>query len=230
MTKPGGPDLAPGLYEALVTKALARKLGRLDTNQFQSEVKALDGEDARDLLVNHVGEVLSRALRILPKDADGLAFQLSLCNTVVDLLQQEVPLTFDGADEQIEVRGQILEAVLETAAAALGSVEVPRPKIPLSTSALLVNDRREPSLASELATEITSADSIDLLCAFIRWNGLRVLLDPLKAFLEKGRTLRVITTTYMGATERRAIDALAGMGAQVKVSYEARNTRLHAKA
>jgi hypothetical protein len=48
----------------------------------------------------------------------------------------------------------------------------PRPEIPLSASDLLVNARGEPALAHALANEIPSADSIDLLCAFVRWHGL----------------------------------------------------------
>jgi hypothetical protein len=42
--------------------------------------------------------------------------------------------------------------------------------------------------------------------------------------------LRVITTTYVGVTDRRALDALAAPGAQIRVCYETRTTRLHAKA
>ncbi len=42
---------------------------------------------------------------------------------------------------------------------------------------------------------------------------------------------RVLTTTYVGATERRAIDELVTrFGADVRISYETQSTRLHAKA
>ena len=78
--------------------------------------------------------------------------------------------------------------------------------------------------------EIHSADRIDLLCAFVRWNGLRIIRPALEAHRDAGRPLRVITTVYTGSTERRALDWLASIGADVKVSYDTRTTRLHAKA
>ena len=104
------------------------------------------------------------------------------------------------------------------------------PLVPLSASDLLVNARGEPALAHALAREIPSADSIDLLCAFVRWHGLRLLEKQLKEHCEKGRRLRVITTVFTGSTERKALDWLTGLGAEVKVSYDTQSTRLHAKA
>src|SRR4030095_2658069 len=93
-----------------------------------------------------------------------------------------------------------------------------------------VNARGEPALAHALANEIPSADSIDLLCAFVRWHGLRILEGPLTAHCRAGKPLRVITTVYTGSTERKALDWLVKLGAQVKVSYDTQSTRLHAKA
>ncbi|WP_205162253.1 DUF3427 domain-containing protein [Arthrobacter roseus] len=76
-----------------------------------------------------------------------------------------------------------------------------------------------------------SANRVDLLCAFVRWTGLRLLQPALDQLHDRGVHLRVITTTYMGATERRAIDELVTRyHADVKISYESQATRLHAKA
>src|SRR5262249_12660136 len=69
-----------------------------------------------------------------------------------------------------------------------------------------------------------------LLVSFVRWTGVRTLLDDLEQVVERGGLVRVITTTYMGATEPRALDALAALGAQIRVDYDADQARLHAKA
>lgn len=106
-----------------------------------------------------------------------------------------------------------------------------RPSTPLSETALITNSPDDPSLGAELRAELATADRIDLLCAFVKWHGLRVLEQPLRAAAARGVPIRVITTTYIGATERRALDRLVReFNAEVKVNYELRSTRLHAKA
>ena len=65
---------------------------------------------------------------------------------------------------------------------------IPAPLVPLSAADLLVNARGEPALAHALAGEIPSADRIDLLCAFVRWHGLRVLPRPFGSALPYGQT------------------------------------------
>lgn len=95
----------------------------------------------------------------------------------------------------------------------------------------MTNARHEPTLAAELRTELASADQVDLLCAFVKWQGLRLLEDQLNEVRQRGVPLRVITTTYLGATDARALDALVNdFGAQVRINYELHRTRLHAKA
>jgi acyl-CoA dehydrogenase len=71
---------------------------------------------------------------------------------------------------------------------------------------------------------------VDLLCAFIRWAGLRVLEGALVDLKERGIPLRVITTTYIGATERRAVDELVRrFGADRDPHVRQRLAQLHTR-
>ena len=56
------------------------------------------------------------------------------------------------------------------------------------------------------------------------------MLAALRRHVEEGGRIRLLTTTYTNSTEARALDELAAIGAEVKVSYDTTTTRLHAKA
>jgi hypothetical protein len=136
-----------------------------------------------------------------------------------------------GAVDPITEPVRQLLTVRQQAGPGLATRFHDRPKTPLIDAALLTNAHGEPSLASELKAELDSADSVDLLCAFVMWRGVRLLDAALAKIALADIPFRVITTTYIGGTEREALDRLArDYGAQVKVQYDAARTRLHAKA
>ena len=63
------------------------------------------------------------------------------------------------------------------------------------------------------------------------WHGLRLIEGELATARDAGIPIRVVTTTYIGGTQREALDRLVrDFGAEVKVQYDAKRTRLHAKA
>ncbi|MGV3520295.1 DUF3427 domain-containing protein [Luteitalea sp.] len=231
MPAPERPALPPGLYERLITKALARDLDVLvsgGTTLVQRH--PIDAAEAAETLAQHVEALVERALAGLP-DEQRRTRQADLVNRVVALLAHDARArgAVDDADT-VMLPPEQLQAVWPITGDPARDRIPSRPDVPLSASDLLVNARGEPALAHALANEIPSADSIDLLCAFVRWHGLRILEDPLTAHCRAGRPLRVITTVYTGSTERKALDWLVKLGAQVKVSYDTRSTRLHAKA
>ena len=104
-----------------------------------------------------------------------------------------------------------------------------RPKTSISSSTLFTG-YSGPTLESELRREIRTADRIDFIVSFIRYSGLVLLYDDLVEFT-KNKKLRIITTSYMGASDYKAILKLSQLpNTEVKISYDTNRTRLHAKA
>lgn len=210
--------LAPGLYEQLVTRQmdpLVHAPGRVP------DLAAVEPDAAPDLLARHVHDAVRRALATLP-DVDA---QLALTNRILALLARDRPLDVDPSDA---VTRDVLLSLLDADQVGLGEGRLQRPGIPLRHSELIVNGPRDLRVGLEIVRELPSADRVDLLMSFVKWSGFVELRDALTAF--RGRALRVLTTTYMGATDVEALEELVALGATVRVSYDERSTRLHAKA
>ncbi|MDA3832475.1 MAG: NgoFVII family restriction endonuclease [Spirochaetales bacterium] len=111
-----------------------------------------------------------------------------------------------------------------------------RPDTPLSESALLTGSSRTPSLHSQLYKELATCDRADWLVSFVKYAGIRQLLPILQSFTRQpapdgGPRLRIATTTYMGATDVKAVKTLLELpNTEVRISYDTNRTRLHAKA
>ncbi len=218
--------LPPGLYERLVTRSLERKLLHFDPTGTRAVREGVEPAEAPGTLARHVERVLERALDGLPNE-ERLTKQTEFTNRLIALL---VEIDADSQDEHVVIPPGELRAIRDLTTGIGRQPDLVSPLVPLSASDLLVNARDEPSLAANLAAEIPSADSIDLLCAFVRWHGLRTIEDQLRAHCRANKTLRVITTVFTGSTERKALDWLVSLGAEVKISYDTESTRLHAKA
>lgn len=225
-----------GLYEQVINQLVANQLTELDAAAFDVGTEKLDVEEARKLLSNYIGLVTRRALKMVREqtesDEERILAQVKTCNEMIQALRSSL-----GPEEcellKLDERGEVLTYVYSKInhIRSFKQEKIVRPVTPLSQSSLFTGSHAEPNMLHELKLEIATADRIDFLVSFIKWSGLRILMEQLEAFTAGGGQLRVITTTYMEATDYKAILELAKLpNTEIKISYDTDRTRLHAKA
>lgn len=207
-------ELVDGIYESLRTIELDRRIADLAV---QARFGDVEDEYVDEFLLQHVGGVLRDHL----DQRTSKKAKLALVTKLMTILQPEFRATHAEAVEKLE---QVSRDPLAARALA-------RPEVPLSETALFTNSASGPQLHLELARELESANGVDLLCSFIKKSGLKHLEEALVEYRDSGRPFRVLTTTYMGATDAVALKRLVeDFGAEVRISYDTAITRLHAKA
>lgn len=220
--------LYPGLYEQLLTLALERNLSAVP--DARKAVIDLDPAEAASVLSHYVSEATQRALIRMSESKEDVSAQVDVVNRMLGLLAENA----DDPGMAVSEPARQLLALLrdQDPMLALGksAKDVSCPETSIAESSLFTGARHEPQMFSELKKEIASADRIDMLVSFIKWSGLRLLLEDLSAFTQRGGQLRIITTSYMGATDIRAVDELCKLpNTEIRVSYDTKRTRLHAK-
>lgn len=221
---PNQNRLPRGAYEALLSLQLQRQLA---VDEGEARLDELDEAEAAERLAGHLRELLLQTLSGLPAK-QRRDRQLALVNELIGWLAQRHGHA--DADQALSDPPRVLRLLSDRLLP--GEAPPALPDVPLLDHDLLTNARGEPSLGHALRTELATADRVDAVIAFIRWSGLRVLQPVIETLREGKRSvpIRMLTTTYIGATERRALDWLVAHGVQLKVSYELRTTRLHAKS
>ncbi|MCM0059238.1 MAG: DUF3427 domain-containing protein [Algoriphagus sp.] len=222
-----------GIYEELVTQLVAQNLGRLDKQLFYINTSVLDKEEAAAVLAKHLSQTIKTALNYV-KGENQLEQQIAIANKIILVLKEELNREEFGAD-LIAIEGEILKAVFTKVDAHFADFNLHLKEITpytrLTHSELFTGGNVGLSLESELKKEILSSNKIDLLVSFIKFKGIIILERELTAFTNRGGELRIITTTYMGASDYKAIQLLSKLkNTQVKISYNTGNERLHAKA
>lgn len=215
--------LRHGIYESIVTRALQMRLSGLPES-CEVALDALDAAESSLCLALHLSKLIASSLSLI-KGEDRRRRQAGLCNQLLEVLScHDTSLAVDS--ERIVEEVMCLLQVQDRSRRRLI-----RPGTPLSQAALFTGTSCDLTLESELKKEIQTADAIDVLCSFIKWSGLRLLLPSLQEAAADGKRLRFITTSYLGATDLKAVDALYALpGVELLVSYDTRRTRLHAKS
>jgi superfamily II DNA or RNA helicase/HKD family nuclease len=223
--------LPDGLYDLLLTEGVA---SRIDVSRADVlSVKSSAAELLADVITRQLSAILDE---VAGDDAEKPQRQLELVNALLVGLRQRL-----AADNLQGASAQVIDLVvppLRVLKAIQRDRQFPAsPAIGLAAPWLFTAGKGSPSLLQEIRCELASADKVDILVSFITVSGVRKLQDVLQqitAMGAQGQTatrLRILTTTYTGATEAKALDELARLpGCEVRVSLDGRRTRLHAKA
>ncbi|MGH4121263.1 DUF3427 domain-containing protein [Clostridium sp.] len=230
--------LKEGVYEQIIYEDLKNQLEKLDSDKYILQKEPIDVEEARTQLSSYVSSVVKKCLRFIREnnkqsDKEAMLSQIKACN---ELIQGLSKLAEDKNIENLKIdeEGEILTALYSKInnIRSVKEAKAIRPVTPLSQSSLFTGTVQEPNMMGEIKKEILCSDSVDMLVSFIKWSGLRCIIDELKEFTENDdHKLRVITTSYMGATDYKAIEELSKLkNTEIMVSYDTDRTRLHAKA
>lgn len=221
---------AEGFYDLVVTETGALNLATVPRDLVPLTEQIDAGE-----LAGRISDALHRVLSKLLEEVEGDDSERTLAQVaVVNTILADLRKRFHGTDIDVsdfQIPPTALKGVFR------GGHMRSTPETGLVVPWLFTAGKGSPSLLSELRKEIASCDAVDILVSFITLSGVRKLEDLLKSVTAVGadgrpRTkIRVLTTTYTGATDVGALDILASLpGCEVRISLDGRRTRLHAKA
>lgn len=221
-----------GIYEQLITELIAN---RIDRERFYVGERELNSSEASIWLSRFLSHILEYAIESVPASDDRLQQQITLSNQLLLWLKEQIQDNDFIEDNLLTSQGKILTALYElenpVSADLKNYINDIFPLTGLTQSELFCGSNAGLSLESELKREILSADKIYWLVSFIKWAGIRIFRKELEEFTSTGRELKIITTSYMGATDAKAVDYLASLpNTEVKLSYNTERERLHAKS
>lgn len=220
-----------GLYEQIINNQLSSELA--EVSEARKAVAPIDKAEASKVLAQYLSDVVQKGLDNVLDNGGDISAQIALTNQIVELIQnstREADFALLGVDQRAEQLLALLREADPRLAVGKTAADLSRPETSIAQSSLFTGAIHEPQMYTELKKEIVSADRIDMLVSFVKWSGLRLIMDELREFTQNGGELRIITTSYMGATDVKAIEELRQQpNTRIKVSYDTKRTRLHAK-
>ncbi|MEZ9538652.1 DUF3427 domain-containing protein [Shewanella sp. 10N.286.51.B8] len=221
-----------GIYEQLITQLVEHNL---DRDSFYVGERTLEAAEAATFLSRFLTRIIEIAMDSVPNSDTRVHQQINLANAIVQWLSTHIHDKELINENLIDSQGKILTALFDKsnpiAADLPKHVEAIMPITGLTQSELFCGSNVGASLETEIKREILSSDKIYWLVSFIKWAGIRIFKKELESFTRSGKQLKIITTSYMGATDAKAVEFLASLpNTEVKLSYNTNRERLHAKS
>ena len=213
-----------GIYENIINKKTEQDIENTESQDYVCLREEMDGAEAPKILADYLAKLIQQKL----KDTEDANDRLAIANRILSEYGLE-------PDESLINTSDLLTEVMTSHKHLLQtqskSTSV-RPESGFRVSNLFTGGNSTLSLGEEIRREIASADEIYFIVSFLKVSGLRLIMDDLRSFCEReGTKLHIITTTYCGVTETKAIKQLAELpNTEIRISYQAEVERLHAKA
>lgn len=216
--------LKKGIYEHIIDQEIERDIKLAEQSGLVCVRQQIDTAESPQMLANYLANAIRQKLENTEEQQD----RVNLINRIM----------IDAGlidDKQIVKPSDLLAEVMSQQQATLlreSNTQTVRPISGFRVSNLFTGGSSALSLGEEIRREIASADEICFIVSFLKVSGVRILLDDLKKFCARdGVRLRIITTTYCGVTQAKAIEQLATLpNTEVRISYNTDIERLHAKS
>ncbi|MCR5312412.1 MAG: DUF3427 domain-containing protein [Bacteroidaceae bacterium] len=217
--------LQEGVYENIITQELKQDISQTESEGLVCKQEIIDSAEVPNMLTNHLNRLIRNKL-----SDDGLTSEekTDFINSLIDFIGE-------SDEEKIVDNKNMLSAVIsneeEVRLKCTGDVLV-RPLTGFRTSSLFTGGQSKVPLNAEIERDIESADRISVIVSFLKLSGVNLLFDHLKKFCNNpNHKLRIITTTYCGITEAKAVERLASLpNTEIRISYNTKIERLHAKS
>ncbi len=226
-------EVKTGVYEQIINRLFKQKLDKVDTDRFYIGKKSISKGDAVNILSKYLQHLIESAFIGSAEDESAEKYT-AFINSVIKTLGREFNVE-DTELDLIDAQKNILTAIVDRTNCEYPDIEqhlrAITPVTSLSHCELFFGGNGTANMESELNREILCSDEICWVVSFIKTSGLNLLWNSLKKFTSEGKPLRIITTTYTGATDYDAIARLATLpNTQIKISYDGTQDRLHAKS
>ena len=218
-------ELLEGVYENLITNNLKHDIEQTQNKGLECKKEFIDEAESPSMLAEHVHKIL---VNRLSDEQLSTEERVNFVNRLIEILEE-------SKEDYIADHQQMLTAVVsaqEEARLKATHQEAIRPMTGFRISNLFTGGQSEISMNTEIERDIESADKIYLIVSFLKLSGLNLIYDRLKKFCDNPQhQLRVITTTYCGVTEAKAVERLSQLPhTEIRISYNTRIERLHAKS
>ena len=217
--------LVEGIYENLITDGLKQDIDAALSDGLVCKEEYIDDTDSTNMLADHLSKIIRNRLSDENLTAEE---RTEFVNRLIDDLGED-------KEEKVVEGKKMLAAVVsrqEEARLKATNSTLVRPLTGFRVSNLFTGGQSHVSLSSEIERDIESADSICMIVSFLKLSGVNLIYDHLKRFCSNPQhRLRIITTTYCGVTDAKAVERLASLpNTEIRISYNTQIERLHAKS